>query len=147
MLLHQNNQFTHNHVAITLPGRVYLDTCPDPCPLEEGLVLYSEDMCAKVELNFVTTDKDAQSFLKEGAECYESFRCTKSITIIGTNALNGFTMGYTTSRYIYDEYVFTIPGQEATLLHICIEQQKVKPADTEQYKKLVAELLAGIKIV
>ena len=146
MLLHKNHQFIHNHVAITLPDNVYLDTCPDPCPMEEGLTIYSEDMCAKAELNFVTAEKDAQTFLKEGVECYESIQYTKSMIMARTDALDGFTMGYITSRYIYDEYVFIVPVKRNTLLHICIEQKKVKPADPEQYKKLVAELLAGIKI-
>ncbi len=147
MLLHKNHKLIYKNVAaIEIPNNVYLDPCPDPCPVE-GLVLYSEDMCTRADINFITTEKDARSFLEEGSEVYESFQSIKPLSSVSTNGVEGFSMTYATSRYIYEEYVFTIPGDDPTLLNICIEQRKERPADSAQYAQLVEELLAGIKII
>ena len=147
MLLHKNHKFIYNHAAtIQLPNNVYLDPCPDPCPVE-GLVLYSEDMRARAEIHFITTEKDPETFLKEGTECYDTFQCTKPIMTVRTNEIEGLTMSYTTKRYIYEEYVFPIPGEEATLLNLCIEQQRETPTNPDQYAQLITELLAGVQVI
>ena len=146
MLLHKDKKFIYkNLAAIEIPNNVYLDPSPDPCPIE-GMVLYTEDTCAKVDIHFVTTEKDARTFLKEGTEVFESYKCTKPTAPISANGLEGFTVAYTTSRYIYEEFVFTlVDGSE--LLNIFIEQKRDKPADPTQYARLVADLLKGVKAI
>ena len=147
MLLHQDNKFIYNlAAAIKLPNNIYLDPCPDACPIE-GMVFYSQDQRARAEINFVETEADARAFLEEEGECYESFQCLKPIAAISTNGVNGFTMTFATTYHIYEEYAFSLPGNEPTLLNICIEQQKSKPADVLQCAQLVAELLAGITLL
>ena len=101
----------------------------------------------QVVINFVDTDADACAFLEEECECYESFQCLKPISEITTNGIKGFTMTYATKRHIYEEYTFNLPGEEPTLLNICIEQKKYKQADPTQYAQLVVELLSGIALV
>ena len=144
MLLHKNNKFVYdNRAAIELPDNIYLDPCPDPCPTE-GMVLYSEDQLAKVEIHFVNTKRDAETFLKESTEVFDSFQCTKPVACVKTNGIDGFTVSYTTNRFIYEEYVFVIPGEEQTLLNICFEQKKNKPANQEIYAKMRDELITKV---
>ena len=150
MLLHQDNKFIYNNIAaIKIPNNVYLDPSPDPCPIE-GMVLYTKDLRAQVDINFVETEADARAFLDEfideELECYESFECLKPTSPLTTNGIEGFTVTYATKQYLYEEYAFNLPGGE-TLLSICIEQKRDKPADATQYAQLVAELLAGITLL
>ena len=146
MLLHKNNQFIYNNAAIKLPNNIYFDPCPDPCPVE-GMVFYSEDLRAKVELHFVATEKDARSFLMEGSESYDDFQTLQPIMTVCANGIEGITTTSATQRYLYEEYVFAIPGEKPTLLDICIEQKKESPANPEQYSRLVAELLEGLQAI
>ncbi len=147
MLLHKNNKLTYKNVAtIEIPNNVYLDPSPDPCPIE-GIVLYSEDMRAKAEVQFVTTAKDASTFLEEAGEDYDSFQCIKPISTVRANGGDGFSMTYATKHYLYEEYAFTLPGEDPTLLNICIEQRKEEPADSTLYAQLVTDLLSGVKTI
>ena len=146
MLLHQDHKFFYKNIAtFQVPNNVYLDPSPDPCPIE-GMVLYTKDQCAQVDINFVDTDADACAFLEEERECYESFQCLKPISEVTTNGIKGFTMTYATKHHIYEEYTFNLPGEEPTLLNICIEQKKYKQAAPTQYAQLVTELLRGIEL-
>ena len=142
MLLHKNNKFIYNNVAaIKIPNNVYLDPCPDPCPIE-GMVLYTEDKLAQLEINFIETDKSPRAFLEEGKECYESFLWLKPISAVVTNGLEGLTMSYATERYVYEEYALALPG---SLLNVCIEQKKGCLTNHEKYVQLIAELLEGLE--
>ena len=146
MLLHKDKKFIYkNLAAIEIPNNVYLDPSPDPCPIE-GMVLYSEDMCARVDIHFLSAEKESRAFLIEGAEVFENYECTKPIAPISTNGLEGFTMAYNTSRYSYEEYAFNI-GDGSELLNICIEQKRDKPADQTRYRQLITDLLTGIKTI
>ena len=146
MLLHKNHKFIYNNVAaIEIPNNVYFDCCPDPCPIE-GMVFHTADMRAEVDINFIKTSKDARTYLEEGTEGFSTVECVKPVSDVSTNGIDGFTMTYTTDRYSYEEYVFTLPGDDL-LLSICIEQKRENPADPELCAQLVAELLAGIQII
>ena len=147
MLLHKNNKFIYNNVAaIKIPNNVYLDPCPDPCPIE-GMVLYTEDKLAQLEINFIETDKTPRAFLEEGKECYESFEWLKPISAIVTNGLEGLTMSYATTHHVYEEYAFTLEGAKPCLLSICIEQKKGSLTNQEKYAQVVAELLEGVECI
>ena len=142
MLLHQNNKFIYdNHVAVELPNNVYLDPCPDICPIE-GIVLHSEDLLAKAEFHFLATEKGARAFLEETPDLYETFHWLKPIFDVKANGLCGFGASYETTRFIYDDYAFTIPGKEKTLLIITIEQKKSTPANSDLYAKFREELVS-----
>ena len=144
MLLHKDNKLIYNNrAALKLPNNVYVDPNPEPCPIE-GMVLFSEDLSTKIEVNFLETDKDAQTFLQEITESFERFEQLKETSIICTNALYGVAMTYSLSSEICEEYVFTLPGNTPALLNVCFEQKKDNPSDVVQYEQLVAEFLAGI---
>ena len=146
MLLHKNNKFIYKNAAtIELPNNVYLDPSPDPC-LIEGIVIYSSDMRARIELNFVATEKEARAFLEEGLAVYETVECTKPMTPVSTNGIEGFTIAYATKRHSYEEYAFTL-ADGSELLSVCIEQKRDNLADPTQYSQLISELLAGVQIV
>lgn len=144
MLLHQDHQFIYHHrAALQLPNHVYLDPCPDPIP-NEGMVLFSTDGRAKIQINFLETDQDARSFLEDSAEELEDFHCLAPVRAVHANGLDGYTMTYTVCREIYEEYVFAIPGSEPALLDVWLEQQKDKPADATLYTQIRDELISGI---
>ena len=147
MLLHKNNHFIYNcRAAVQLPNNVYLDTAPDPSPIE-GMVFYSEDMKTRVEINFVETEKSAKYFLESAADIYESFKCLKAATMLCVNGFEGYAMTYGAGREIIEEYTFTIPGENPALLDICLIQRKDKLSDPELYTKLQKEVLAGISVI
>ena len=146
MLKHQNNKFIYNNAAaIKIPNNVYLDPNPDPCPVE-GMVLYSEDLRARVIVDFVETEKDASTFFLEECKGYDNYQCIKPLSAIRTNGADGFTIVYSLDC-IYEEYAFSLHGDKPQLLNICIEQKKWATADPTQYAQLVAELLEGIEIL
>lgn len=146
MLLHQDHKFIHNNVAFKIPNNVYLDACPDPSPIE-GMVLYSKDQRARIEIFFVETESSARAFLEEERECYETFQSLKQILPITVNAIDGCSLSFATKHHRYEEYAFNIPGEVAELLDICIEQRQDNPTDPTQCAQIVAELLSGITLL
>ena len=147
MLLHKDHHFIYNcRAAVKLPNNVYLDTAPDPYPIE-GMVYYSEDMRTTVEINFVETEKGAKFFLESVEDELETFKRLKATTRLCANGLEGYTMTYGSSREIIEEYTFAIPGETLALLDICLTQRKDTLSDPELYAKLKEEVLAGLSLI
>lgn len=147
MLLHKNHKFIYdNRAAVEIPDNVYLDPNPDACP-NEGMVLFSEDMHTQIVYNFLETEQDAWSFLKELKDHFEDFDITEPIRAVCVNGLAGFGISFTAGRYVYEEYSLSIPGEKNTLLNIYFEQKKNKLSDAELYAKTRDAVIAGLSAV
>lgn len=145
MLLHKDHQFIYDHcAAIELPDNVYFDPNPDACP-NEGMVLFSEDLCTQVVFNFFKTEQDAWSFLKELKDHFEDFDITEPIRAVCINGLVGFGVSFTAGRYVYEEYSLAIPGDEPALLNIYFEQKEDKLSNSAIYTQTRDGVLKGIK--
>lgn len=147
MLLHKKHKFIYdNRAAIEIPDNVYLNPNPDACP-NEGMVLFSEDLHTQIVFDFLETEQDAWSFLKELKEHFEDFNITEPICAVCINGLAGFVVSFTAGRYVYEEYSLAIPGEKTTLLNIYFEQKKNQLSDTEIYARTRDAVIAGLSLV
>ena len=147
MLLHKNHKFIfNNRAAIEIPDNVYLDTNPDLCPVE-GMVLFSADLLTQIDINFVETDKDAWTFLKETKDDFENFECLEPIRAVIVNGMSGFVLNYALSKETFEEYALSVPGDEPLLLNVCFVQKKGKLADATECARLRDETIAGLSLV
>ena len=147
MLLHKNHKFIYdNRAAIQLTDNVYLDPNPDACP-DEGMVLISEDFRTQIVFNFLKTEQDAWSFLKELKDHFEDFTITEPIRAVCINGLAGFGISFNAGRYVYEEYSLSIPGNEPTLLNIFFEQKANNLSDSKLYVKTRDKVIAGLSVI
>lgn len=147
MLLHKNHKFIFdNHATIEIPDNVYLEPNPDACP-DEGMVLFSEDLCTQIVFNFLKTEQDAWSFLKELKDHFEDFEITEPIRAVCINGLAGFVISFTAGRYVYEEYSLSIPGENGILLNIYFEQKENNLSDAELYARTRDAVIAGLSVI
>ena len=107
MLKFKNGRFELENLSFQIPDNTFLTTVSE-VELDNGLVVFTEDMKIKILMAEYDSDVSARKMIDSIFDEDSSFRKIGEITEICMSNLNGFYVIYETARMYYIEACFDI---------------------------------------